>query len=181
LLELEEYMWRYEQGHTLQQFGLPQPTARSSQRGNRALGALLRLNSRDLGEYVQQHLPLLNDGQRDAFDQVVRALNANQVRPPPSPSRASVLPPAQLDHSAVPPPQGGVFFLDGPGGTGKTFVYKLLLAHVRSEQAVRPLDEQRVALAVASSGLAATLLPGGTTAHSRFKIPIPVNRDSTCG
>ena len=91
------------------------------------------------------------------------------------------MPPAQLDHYAVPPPQGGVFFLDGPGGTGKTFVYKLLLAHVRSEQAVRPLDQQRVALAVASSGLAATLLPGGTTAHSRFKIPIPVNRDSTCG
>ena len=82
MLELEEYVWRYEQGHTLQQFGLPLPTARSSQRGNRALGALLRLNSRDLGEYVQQHLPLLNDGQRDAFDQVVRALNANQVSPP---------------------------------------------------------------------------------------------------
>ena len=37
MLELEEYMWRYEQGHTLQKFGLPQPTARSSQRGNRAL------------------------------------------------------------------------------------------------------------------------------------------------
>ena len=117
-------MWRYEQGHTLQQFGLPQPTARSSQRGNRALGALLRLNSRDLGEYVQQHLPLLNDGQRDAFDRVVCALNANQVSPPP-PLRASILPPAQLDHNAVPPPQGGIFFLDGPGGTGKTIVYKL--------------------------------------------------------
>jgi ATP-dependent DNA helicase PIF1 len=28
---------------------------------------------------------------------------------------------------------GGVFFLDGPGGTGKTYLYKALLAKVRSE------------------------------------------------
>ena len=71
--------------------------------------------------------------------------------------------------------------MDGPGGTGKTFVYKLLLAHVRSTQSALPPDQQRIALATASSGLAATLLPGGTTAHSRFKIPIQIDKDSTCG
>ena len=59
---------------------------------------------------------------------------------------------------------GGIFFLDAPGGTGKTFVLKLLLAEVRRKNVV--------ALAVASSGIAATLLPGGRTAHSTFKLPL---------
>ena len=58
----------------------------------------------------------------------------------------------------------GLFFIDGPGGTGKTFLYKTLLANIRSRG--------YIALATASSGIAATLLPGGRTAHSRFKIPI---------
>ncbi|KAL3844193.1 hypothetical protein ACJIZ3_001596 [Penstemon smallii] len=57
----------------------------------------------------------------------------------------------------------GVFFLDGPGGTGKTFLYRALLAYVRSRGGI--------ALPVATSGVAASLLPGGRTAHSRFKLP----------
>lgn len=66
--------------------------------------------------------------------------------------------------------QGGVFFLDGPGGTGKTFLYRALLAYVRSRG--------NIALAVATSGVAASLLPGGRTAHSRFKLPLDV--DDVC-
>src|SRR5213592_4204441 len=64
------------------------------------------------------------------------------------------------------------FFLEGFGGTGKTFLINLVLAKVRSEG--------RIALSTASSGIAATLLDGGTTAHSRFKIPIDIQSDSTC-
>ncbi len=37
------------------------------------------------------------------------------------------------------------------------------------------------AIACASSGIAAILLSGGTTAHSRFKIPIKIHEDSVCG
>ena len=65
-----------------------------------------------------------------------------------------------------------VFFIDGPGGTGKTFLYKALLAKVRSEG--------MIAIATATSGIAASLLPGGRTAHSRFKIPIKVGHNSMC-
>lgn len=67
---------------------------------------------------------------------------------------------------------GRAFFLDGPGGTGKTFVYGALLASVRAAG--------NIALGVASSGIAALLMEGGTTAHFRFKLPIPVNQDSLC-
>ncbi|KAH0642093.1 hypothetical protein KY290_033695 [Solanum tuberosum] len=58
----------------------------------------------------------------------------------------------------------GLFFVDGPGGTGKTFLYRALLGKVRSEG--------MIALASATSGVAATILPGGRTAHSRFAIPL---------
>ena len=73
---------------------------------------------------------------------------------------------------AVEQRRGSLFFLDGFGGTGKTFVINLTLARVRSQG--------KIALAVASSGIAAKLLDGGTTAHSRFKIPIQINETSTC-
>jgi hypothetical protein len=63
-------------------------------------------------------------------------------------------------------------FIDGPGGTGKTFVFHALLAKVRSQG--------KIALAVASSGIAAILLPGGATAHSTLKIPLSLGEDSVC-
>ncbi|XP_057443842.1 uncharacterized protein LOC130735994 [Lotus japonicus] len=68
--------------------------------------------------------------------------------------------------------KGGFFFLYGYGGTGKTFVWKTLSASIRSRG--------DIVLNVASSGIAALLLPRGRTAHSRFKIPIPITEDSTC-
>ena len=38
----------------------------------------------------------------------------------------------------------------------------------------------KIALAVASSGIATELLEGGRTAHSSFRIPFPVNESSMC-
>ncbi|CAN0926292.1 ATP-dependent DNA helicase PIF1 [Linum grandiflorum] len=65
-----------------------------------------------------------------------------------------------------------LYFLYGHGGTGKTFLYNCIISKVRSLG--------QIALVVASSGIATTLLPGGVTAHSRFKIPIDVDHSSTC-
>jgi len=69
-------------------------------------------------------------------------------------------------------PTNAHFFLHGWGGTGKTFLYKGLCHHFRSQR--------KIVLCVASSGIAALLLPGGRTAHSRFKIPLDVMPDSVC-
>ncbi len=66
-----------------------------------------------------------------------------------------------------------VFFVDGPGGTGKFFLYNALIDKLQ-------LDELCV-VAVASSGIASLLLNGGRTAHSAFKIPIPIHETFTCG
>ncbi|XP_060212641.1 uncharacterized protein LOC132640178 [Lycium barbarum] len=66
----------------------------------------------------------------------------------------------------------GAFFIDGPGGTGKTFLYRALLATVRSKGFI--------ALATTTSGVAASVLPGGRTSHSRFKLPIDVGENYCC-
>ncbi|XP_074296908.1 uncharacterized protein LOC141627568 [Silene latifolia] len=68
--------------------------------------------------------------------------------------------------------KGGVFFVYGYGGTGKTFLWRALCACFRSKG--------DIVVAVASSGIAATLIPGGVTAHSRFGISINVTEDSIC-
>ncbi|XP_049365685.1 uncharacterized protein LOC125830542 [Solanum verrucosum] len=60
-----------------------------------------------------------------------------------------------------------LFFVDGPGGTGKTFLYLTLLANIRSRG--------MIVLASASSGVASIILPGGCTTHSRFEIPLLAN------
>ena len=65
-----------------------------------------------------------------------------------------------------------LFFVGGPGGTGKTYLFNALLTSVR-----RTGD---IALAVASSGTAALLLEGGRTAHSLFKVPLSVDETSLC-
>ncbi|KAM3398671.1 hypothetical protein P3S68_002187 [Capsicum galapagoense] len=66
----------------------------------------------------------------------------------------------------------GKFFIDGPGGNGKTFLYCALLATVRSKGFI--------ALATTTSGVAASLLPRGRTAHSRFKYSINIDEKFTC-
>ncbi|XP_035845357.1 uncharacterized protein LOC118491583 [Helianthus annuus] len=67
---------------------------------------------------------------------------------------------------------GGLYFIYGYGGTGKTFLWKTFAAALRSKG--------EVVLNVASSGIALLLLDGGRTAHSRFVIPININEDSIC-
>ncbi|XP_071739529.1 uncharacterized protein [Rutidosis leptorrhynchoides] len=74
--------------------------------------------------------------------------------------------------SAIDEGKGGLFFLYGYGGTGKTFLWKTLSASIRSRG--------DIVLNTASSGIAALLLSGGRTAHSRFAIPMDLTEDSFC-
>ncbi|KAK4395913.1 hypothetical protein Sango_1745600 [Sesamum angolense] len=64
------------------------------------------------------------------------------------------------------------FFIDGPGGTRKTFLYRVLLASFRNVGFIM--------VATATSGIAVIQLPGGRTAHSKLKIPIKLDSSSRC-
>ncbi|PWZ14870.1 Vacuolar protein sorting-associated protein 36 [Zea mays] len=74
--------------------------------------------------------------------------------------------------SVVDTDQGGLFFVDGPGGTGKTYLYRVLLAMLR--------NQGKIAVATATSGVAASIMPRGRTAHSRFKIPLTIDDGAVC-
>ncbi|XP_074327212.1 uncharacterized protein LOC141665126 [Apium graveolens] len=69
--------------------------------------------------------------------------------------------------------KGGVFFVYGSGGCEKTFLWQTLCCRLRSEH--------KIVLPVASCGIAAVLLPGGRTAHSRFHIPLKLDENCSAG
>lgn len=65
---------------------------------------------------------------------------------------------------------GGLYFVYGPGGTGKTLFWSTIISRLRSEG--------KIVLVVASSGITSLLMEGGRTVHSRFKIPIEIDEFS---
>ena len=69
-------------------------------------------------------------------------------------------------------PQKKCFMVDASGGTGKTFLLNAIISFLK-------LQGKKV-IVVASSGVAATLLIDGATAHSTFKIPLDITSTSTC-
>ena len=64
-------------------------------------------------------------------------------------------------------------FVDARGGCGKTFLLNAILAAVRSLE-----PSGCVALAMATTGIAANLLSLGRTFHSRLKAPMTPTEDS---
>lgn len=113
---------------------------------NHYINEQLDYNRDDERERAEQRVPLLNAEQRHAYYQILDSIENER---------------------------GRMFFLNGPGGTGKTFVYNTLCHKVRSEG--------WIVLCVASSGIAALLLRGGRTVHSMFKIPVEgLTNESFC-
>uniref|UniRef100_A0A7N0TYR9 ATP-dependent DNA helicase n=1 Tax=Kalanchoe fedtschenkoi TaxID=63787 RepID=A0A7N0TYR9_KALFE len=130
----------------LADFNLPEPAFHMYElQGNRFIAEQLAFDADALRRESDCDVQSLNAEQLDAYRQVMWACGHGD---------------------------GGIFFVDGPGGTGKTYLENLMLKSVR--------DQRKVALAVASSGIAALLLSKGRTAHSRFKIPIDLKSNAVC-
>jgi PIF1-like helicase/Helitron helicase-like domain at N-terminus len=148
-LALQDIQVLLEQGHkSLADFNLPEPTVGFNDHINtipRIIMEEMNYDVLELQSRFDRDYSRANVDQKRVVDRVVTAVNAAN---------------------------GGIFFIDGPGGTGKTFVENLILAAVRSTG--------QIALAVASSGIASLLLDGGRTAHSQFKIPFNIFEDSIC-
>lgn len=65
-----------------------------------------------------------------------------------------------------------VFFIDGLGETGKTYLYRALLATDRLGR--------MIAIVITISGVVFSIMPSCRTSHSRFKIPINLDEPSLC-
>ena len=140
LFEIDQLL--HTHGVTSASFGLPTPTQFNPEEfDNRHLRQALSFDIHDEKKRADLKIPQLTPGQREIFEAVKDAVHLGD-----STSR------------------GRAFYVDGPGGSGKTFLYENIIHHVHSTN--------QIALACAISGIAATLLPGGTTAHSLFGLPI---------
>ena len=124
-------------GRELSEYGLRQPQTVDNDRFARVYRREIDYDQAEQQAFVEQNVPLLTADQQQAYDCFCSMIDGDE---------------------------GGMLFLDAPGGTGKTFLINLILAKLRSEG--------KIALATASSGIAATLLTGGRTLHSTFKIPL---------
>ena len=113
--------------------------------GNHLIAEQHQYNPEEQTQLARECIASLNQDQHTAFDKVI---------------------------SDVQGQTGEIFFLHGPGGTGKTYLYNIL--------GYRLCAQNKIVLCVASSGIAALLLKGGCTTHSSFKIPIPCHESSTC-
>jgi ATP-dependent DNA helicase PIF1 len=74
--------------------------------------------------------------------------------------------------STIDTDQGKLFFVDGPSGTRKSYLYRVMLAMLCSQG--------KIAVATATSSVAASIIPRGRTAHSRFKIPLTIDDGVVC-
>lgn len=125
---------------------MPQPTADwMALLGNPLLLEQRTYDQAEQHQLAEGRIPTLNAEQRAVFDAVVQSIDSNS---------------------------GQSFFLHGPGGTGKTYVYNTLCYYLRGQG--------KVVICVASSGIAALLLMGGRTSHSMFRIPIEIHESSMC-
>jgi hypothetical protein len=103
-----------------------------------------------------------DDSSLEDIDSEISALNSDQ---------RSVLNEIQ---SRIRSEQGGLLFLDAPGGTGKTYTFNLCLKWMEVEYGKDSY------LSMASSGVASLLLRAGRTAHSTFKVPLNITCTSSC-
>ncbi|CAJ2661609.1 unnamed protein product [Trifolium pratense] len=145
LLEIEEFLQANRR--TLKEFtSMPYPQGYVlEQLGNRLIYDERNYDIPSQKQEFNQLFSTLTDEQRKIYHQIMEAVTKQQ---------------------------GGVFFLHGYGGTGKTFMWRTLASALRSKQ--------EIVLTVATSGIAALLLPGGRTAHSKFKLPVPTLDNSIC-
>ena len=64
-----------------------------------------------------------------------------------------------------------MIFIDGPGGTGKIFIYKTLIHYY--------LGEGQKVVSMAWTGIASILIPEGMTSHRTFKLSLYLSNIET--
>ncbi|CAB3234477.1 unnamed protein product [Arctia plantaginis] len=90
-------------GSLLIRLGMPAPNREMNDAFNRELERERENDHQELDLVVQKNVPLLNSQQKEVYDTLIKAIDDGN---------------------------GGLYFLDAPGGTGKTFLMSVVLATV---------------------------------------------------
>ncbi|XP_024014490.1 uncharacterized protein LOC112088441 [Eutrema salsugineum] len=137
LQEIQDFL--ESRGRSLKKFKcMPKPDNFMEYNGNRLIDDELNYNAEDQRKENERLLAMITDEQKGVYEEILDAVLNNK---------------------------GGVFFVYGFGGTGKTFRWSCLSTAIRSRG--------KIVINTASSGIAALLLEGGRTAHSRLPVRKP--------
>jgi hypothetical protein len=146
LLEIELLLRDLTPPRSLSKFpSMPQIPNHLPSLMRRYLDVELNLDRDEILSRLETNIPLLNLDQNRVFSEFRAGIDAREQR---------------------------LIFVDGPGGSGKTFLFNCMLDYTRSLI--------MIALATATVGLATKLLYLARTAHSRFKFPLIPKADSIC-
>lgn len=118
----------------------------------------------EVANEVREKVQSFNQDQRQVFNEAIGAvlpgISSENLDDEPDDTMPRDYSPAYM------------FFLDAPGGTGKTYVTKTIQKYLRKKG--------KETIAVATSAVATQLLDKRRNAHSKFKIPIPCTEDTSC-
>ena len=157
LMDIENRLQGMPLSKELRDFGLPHP---SDEAREEVMELDARLRRRNLPRILREELSYDEDEQAEAAHAHRQMLTEAQA--------------AVTDYvlESIENDQPASVFVHANAGCGKTFTFNTMLESVRAKG--------HVALAVASSGIAATLMQGGRTAHSRFRLPLKPTTTSMC-
>jgi hypothetical protein len=139
LVDIERDLQSYNESNSLEKLGLPRPRFD----GEPNLGIeTMDIDGRVMDQTMslEQSVSRLNEEQYSAYRTILCAITKPRYRGPTA------------------------FYLDGPGGCGKTFLYNVLI------DAVESLGGYTVSAAY--TGIASSLLRNGATIHKTYSVPV---------
>ena len=129
---------------SLTDVGLPLPSDLDLETGNQLFSEIKDdLTVSDIAKSIES----LNNDQKNVYENILAAVNDSNT-------------------------DKRLFFIDAPGGTGKTYMLNKIIEKLT-------FDGKNVC-ATASSGVSAILLNGGGTIHSKFRLPQEIDEDTPC-
>lgn len=114
LNQLEQLCFAFS-GRKLNDFGLQTPNLQNTSKNRTRI--FNEFDTEELNLYIAERKPMLNEDQKLIFDTIIQQLNKTE---------------------------GQMYFIDAPGGTGKTFLLNLIIAEIQRQN--------KLVIAVASSG-----------------------------
>ena len=150
------------EGKSLSDIGLPESSEEE-------LDVMSNVVTTDFIHGVQTNCGMLNPQQRLAVQVILLAVQRFHMRQ--HKVLLSFSPFIEIPDEVRNKHTSNLIYLDGPAGSGKTFVYNTVIGILKCKGLTYTC--------VAPTGLAASLLDGGRTVHSKFKISLNADNATT--
>ena len=161
LIDIESKL-SHHHGLLNKDYGLPEPDYSSlndeekEALSNKEMSFEMNYDKQELRKLIHHNISLFNHEQLSTYQIILESIYDEDVK--------------TIDNDIN--ETNNCHFIDAPGGTGKTFLSNTILATVR--------EKGDIAIAVSTTAIAALLLHGGRTAHSKFQLPLDCKPEMTC-